>query len=65
MLKSKITKRRFLTCQMKRVVARNIRTGVRIMAGQYVTLKTFAVHYVSFLFIIFSFKMNPLPLPKK
>lgn len=47
------------------VVARNIRTGVRIMAGQYVTLKTFAVHYVSFLFIIFSFKMNPLLLPKK
>ena len=47
------------------VVAKNIRTGVRIMAGHYVTLKTFAVHYVSFLFTIFSFKMNPLPLPKK
>lgn len=47
------------------LVARNIRTGVRIMAGQYATLKTFAVHYVSFLFIIFPFKMNPLPLPKK
>lgn len=46
-------------------MAKNIRTGVRIREGQYVTLKTFAVHYVSFLFIIFPFKMNPLPLPKK
>ena len=46
-------------------MAKNIRTGVRFMAGQYVTLKTFAVHYVSFLFMMFPFKMNPLPLPKK